>query len=221
LAADDGGGGSVCLMGTGCYANDGRNPVAVTGYLAEAAGWGTPELLPSGFNGKKWLYAYDLSPLQAWRYQNPNEPGEYFIIEKRRSNARDANIPETGIMVWNVNAWENIYAPNLTDYEWQRVDKFGDGMTSSPKWMDGTASGLSMHATGHGNNATYVNVTTTPWSVAVTFDATGGTPSGQVITMRFCGNYSFSGKRSGEGGACFSGVVHFNNAGRKTSYGVN
>jgi len=136
---------ACCLMGNGAHADDGRNPVAVCGYLATAAGWGTATILPWGIDNEAInLKLYNLSPLNVLRYQNPNRPGEYFIIENRLRTGRDTGMNREGTLLWHVNEQGNNFKyPNTPLECWVEV-ALGNGQLCEPAWIDGTSSGLSM-----------------------------------------------------------------------------
>ena len=204
-----------CLMGMGAHAAGGKNPVSVCGYLAAAAGWGTVDLLPAGLNSSsRALKKYHQAPLSVFRHQNPSDLKEYFIVEYRVKEGRDAGLPDNMIVAWHINeAGRNVSYPK-DPYEWKR-----DGVIAAPipivgwlpfshdfKWMDGTAAGVSMQYTSRSGDFAYVNVTTAARSsVAVTFDGNNGTPSSQSITQTFCANYVLPSSNPTRTGYAFTG----------------
>lgn len=157
--------GGYCLMCAGGNA-DPKNPAHVGAYLKHAAGWstkltnmvqGASVTLPAGKN--------EFALLRRNKTQ-------YFIVENRAKEGRDASLPDAGLAVWKVDeAGDNSNeAMTATDhYECSLVqadgnadlemgvnngdpgDLFGNGATfslnSNPNsnWWDGSASGLNIH----------------------------------------------------------------------------
>jgi M6 family metalloprotease-like protein len=97
-----GGAGIFCLMNSG---GDGTNPVNICAYLKYASGWSTVTELTNTSAVAATLTA---TPNTAgfnhfFRYGNPKAPTEYFLLENRLRDGRDANITASGVAVWHVD----------------------------------------------------------------------------------------------------------------------
>lgn len=92
---DSGGVGLFCLMGLGNFPN---NPCEPCAFVKIKAGWERMELLSlpracllkSGEN-------------RCYKLPNPNQPGEYFLLENRLRFGRDARIPDSGLAIWHID----------------------------------------------------------------------------------------------------------------------
>ena len=96
-----GGAGNFSLMASG---NFDHNPVQIDAYLKRASGWATTTDLsylssliatvsaPAGSNFNHF-----------YRFQKPNVPTEYYLVENRQKSGRDALIPGSGIAIWHVD----------------------------------------------------------------------------------------------------------------------
>ena len=97
-----GGTGNFCLMG---YGGDDHNPVQVSAYMKAAAGWADV------FDVKRYevlsvslpTSSIQENPNTFYRYPNPDNPQEYYIIENRQKTGRDAHLPASGIAVWHID----------------------------------------------------------------------------------------------------------------------
>ena len=74
----------------------GRNPCHVDAYLRAAAGWVVPKELPT----EPSLLEIADNLADVWKYTNPADPRQYFLIENRQQTGRDAALPGSGILIW-------------------------------------------------------------------------------------------------------------------------
>ena len=84
--------GPYCLMNSA----SGTNPIYVSAYLRAAAGWVTPMELPSAPS----LLAVTNRRDSVWRYTNPFDSKQYYLIENRQKKGRDSGLPGGGILIW-------------------------------------------------------------------------------------------------------------------------
>ncbi|MBK7052409.1 MAG: M6 family metalloprotease domain-containing protein [Rhodoferax sp.] len=101
-----GGAGVFCLMNAGSF---GTNPSPPNGYLRHKAGWGTAETITASTNSSRSLTAESNGRLanNFLIHYNPSNSQEYFLIENRYKNDRDAGLPTGGIAVWHVDEQGN------------------------------------------------------------------------------------------------------------------
>ena len=162
--------GVFCLMCGGGGGAFEKNPAQVGAYLKNAAGWGgglTP-IVP-GITITLDAASNDFAILR-------KSSTEYFILENRVAQGRDAGLPGGGLAIWHVDeAGDNsneqmtaaqhyecalVQADGRTDLERKRnqgqaADLFHAGGTSSldggnpaNRWWDGSASGLTLSGIG-------------------------------------------------------------------------
>ena len=158
--------GHYCLM---CYGGADTNPVHVSAYLKNEAGW-TSKLttLAPGSSFPVSAGANDF-------LIHAKNSTEYFIIENRRQTGRDAALPDAGLLIWHVdengsNSNEQMSAAQHYELSLEQADNhfdlehganqgdssdlygspdtqmFGDASTPNSKWWDGSASGLDIVA---------------------------------------------------------------------------
>lgn len=87
--------GRYCLMCLGCNA-DARNPTYVGAYLRWRAGWGDAVAITSG--------EHRLPPSTTNRFLiHRRSETEYFLIENRRNQGRDAALAASGLAIWHID----------------------------------------------------------------------------------------------------------------------
>lgn len=156
--------GKYCLMCAG--GRDKKNPAQVCAYLKYKAGWAdkvTP-ITEGAYAVKAGVNDF---------FIRAKSPTEYFIIENRLQEGRDASLPASGLAIWHVdelgsNDYEDMkpkrhyecsleQADNLFDLE-QKANvgdgrdlysaevnsSFGDSTGPNSKWWDGSSSGLEI-----------------------------------------------------------------------------
>lgn len=159
------GAGDYCLMAFG--GTNEKNPVQVDAYLKNEAGWTssltpiTPGIAGSVTVGQNDFYIYSKSAT------------EYFIIENRQQQGRDASLPDAGLAIWHIDELGNnsneqmtpgqhyecsieqsdnlfhlehgVNAGDASDlFSGPQTPRFADDSTPNSKWWDGTASGLTI-----------------------------------------------------------------------------
>ena len=89
------------------------NPIYVDAYLRAAAGWVTPRELPSA----PALITVSNRLDCVWRYSNPSDSKQYYLIENRQNKGRDSNIPGGGILIWRCDeTGDNEYPERLSGF---------------------------------------------------------------------------------------------------------
>jgi M6 family metalloprotease-like protein len=162
---DSTGVGAFCLM---CYGAYDRNPVEPCAYMKYDAGWGdVTELvlpqagLPAPGDGNTMF-----------RFTNPSNAREYYLVENRQRSGRDINLPDDGLAIWHVDEDGNNSYQQQTpafhylvtlvqadgDWDFEHNRNYGDGndlyhATQYPSctpisdpntdWWDGSESGAS------------------------------------------------------------------------------
>lgn len=156
--------GNYCLM---CYGGNNKNPVQISAYLKNEAGWATTikSITPgitaslSAANNDFYIYA--------------RNSDEYFIIENRQKTGRDAFLPDAGLAVWHVDETASNNNEQMTptqhyecsleqaDNRFDLENKanggdvedlfsapdntvFSDTTSPNSKWWDGSNSGLNI-----------------------------------------------------------------------------
>ena len=96
-----GGAGLFCLMNSGGI---GGNPSQICAYLKRASGWGTTTELDADSSLVAEVTASAGTNFNHfYRFQNPNVPTEYYLVENRQQVGRDALLPASGIAIWHVD----------------------------------------------------------------------------------------------------------------------
>ena len=95
-----------------CGSADEANPPYFDAYLRTAAGWVEPQLLPSAGG----TVTVRNNHTDVWKYENPKDPSEYYLIENRQKTGRDASIKGSGILIWRCYEWGNNCYPDPTTY---------------------------------------------------------------------------------------------------------
>ncbi|MEP6980645.1 MAG: M6 family metalloprotease domain-containing protein, partial [Nakamurella sp.] len=157
--------GNYCLM---CNGGSNTNPVHVSGYLKNVAGWATSvRTLDNGMIA-------DVHAGQNDFLIHRKNATEYFLLENRQQTGRDSVLPDAGLAIWHVdelgsNSDEQMTAAQHYELSLEQADhrfdlehnsNAGDATdlygapdevfdtTSAPdsRWWDGGASGLDITA---------------------------------------------------------------------------
>ncbi len=158
--------GAYCLMCAGANINP-RNPTQISAYLKRASGWaGSVTPLAHGQDLTLNAGANEFALLA-------KDSKEYFLIEARTRQGRDAALPGAGLAIWHIdeagnNSFEQMSATRHYEVSLEQADgrfqfeklagqmgdvgdlfagaaaRFGDSTTPSSKWWDGTASQLTL-----------------------------------------------------------------------------
>ncbi|MGD8663164.1 MAG: M6 family metalloprotease domain-containing protein [Desulfobacterales bacterium] len=156
--------GHYCLM---CYGGNDKNPVQVSAYLKNEAGWATKSItITPGITAS-------LNAANNEFYLFAKNSNEYFIIENRQKSGRDTFLPDAGLAIWHVdeNASNNNeqmtpaqhyecsleQADNRFDLEGNANGGDAEDLFASPdnkvfsdttapdsNWWDGSNSGLNI-----------------------------------------------------------------------------
>lgn len=155
--------GNYCLM---CFGGSDTNPVHVSAFLKSEAGWTAS--LTQATPGEVSLRAG-----QNEFVVHRRDDREYFLLENRRRTARDASLPDDGLVIWHVDEEGNNSHEQMTpdrhymlsleqadgrfDLESRQgtgdtqdlfgapdATSFGDATTPNSRWWDGTPSGLEI-----------------------------------------------------------------------------
>lgn len=98
---DSSGVGYFDLMASGCHADGGRNPVPPNGYLRQTCGWETPTDITDA--APDTVFSHTINAYETYRISHPTLSNEFFIIESRRNQGRNAELPDEGLMIWHVD----------------------------------------------------------------------------------------------------------------------
>lgn len=193
------GDGNYCLM---AYGGSDTNPVEICGYLKKEIGWATKETqitpglfasVPAGTN-------------EFFTHYNPKKKTEYFLIENRERQGRDAALPASGLVIWHVdetgsNNYEQMTAPQHYECSVEQADGcrhleqgknygdsadlfaapratcFNDNTNPSAKWWDGSLSGLDIsQISPPGNPMTFIAGGFVTWPYGRTINNFDSTP---------------------------------------------
>lgn len=95
--------GGWCLMGVGCYNNDGRTPAHLNPWFKQHLGWMEPELI----QGEPRVYEIPTitdSAKKVYKLEIQGSRGkEYFLVENRQQKGFDTHLPGEGLLIWHVN----------------------------------------------------------------------------------------------------------------------
>ncbi len=153
--AEDGIGGwdLMCTSGS-------KNPPPPNPHFRNLAGWGNEVLI-----GEKDTTLVSVSnDFNIYKYVNPNDPKEFFLIESRLKEGRNGGIPGSGLTIWHIdrNGWHQadniedqvvyiehsynaVTTHNIAPYRSDLVSEFSSKTSPSPKWHSGEESGLRIY----------------------------------------------------------------------------
>lgn len=136
-----------------CNPGEATNPVWPNPYFLSKNGYGkTIDVTATGADVND-----PTNSLTFYRYNNKNNPAEYFIVHAKRKALRGSSFPDEGVTVWRVNtAGDNqttkheislVHANNNKDVHTAACYKpgkqeYNDNTTPNAKWLNGSASGL-------------------------------------------------------------------------------
>jgi M6 family metalloprotease-like protein len=113
--------GLYCLM---AYQGASNNPVPPNPFLRNSAGWENITdissyigdiTLPSNINS-------------TFKYDNPTNPNEYFLVENRTKTGRNESLPDEGMMIWHIDqGGYNEYQDMTPDKHFQVSLEQADG----------------------------------------------------------------------------------------------
>ena len=136
-----------------CNPGEKTNPVWPNPYFLSKNGYGkTVDVTTSGADVND-----PTNSMIFYRYNNKNNPAEYFIIHSKRKALRGSSFPDEGVTVWRVNTKGDnqttkheislVHANNNKDVHTAACYKpgkseYNDNTTPNAKWLDGSSSGL-------------------------------------------------------------------------------
>ena len=101
-------------------------PQNIDPYLRMHAGWLTPTELPK--DGEEHTYTVTTDKNSVYKFTNPNNAKEYYLIENRQQKGSDALLPSHGIFIWRCNEdGSNTYS-SKTYTEGEYLQGFADGV---------------------------------------------------------------------------------------------
>lgn len=99
--SSEGGAGVFCLMNSG---GNGGNPSQICAYLKRASGWATTIELAASSSLTGMVGSAGTNFNTFYRYAKPGVSTEYFLIENRQQEGRDADqLPGGGLAVWHID----------------------------------------------------------------------------------------------------------------------
>ncbi len=109
--------GRWCLMGVGCYNNDGKTPGHLSAWCKLHLGWAKPETI-KGSPQTYSIPAVTGNGANIFKLEIKGSGGkEYFLVENRQQKGFDEFLPSNGLLVWHVDETRgSSYFPN-TDYK--------------------------------------------------------------------------------------------------------
>ncbi|HXV80433.1 MAG TPA: M6 family metalloprotease domain-containing protein [Candidatus Binatia bacterium] len=158
--------GAYCLMCAGGNINE-KNPANISAYLKRLSGWAR------NVTAIQHNQQIDLASGQNDFAIFAKNNGEYFIVENRRKNGRDASLPDEGLAIWHVdedgdNSNEQMtpsqhyelslkqadgnfhlersphHYGDATDLYGEANTRFADSTSPNSKWWDGMMSNLDI-----------------------------------------------------------------------------
>lgn len=134
------GAGPYCLM---AY-NGWKNPVPMNAYYRALSGWEDIKTITPGTTG---TYRIVANINESYRYVNPYNADEMFIVEARVKAGRNQDLPDEGIMIWHIdgngsNSWpQNTpaehYLAQLEQADGRRDLENNRGGDSTDLWAAG------------------------------------------------------------------------------------
>ncbi len=118
---DSAGLGEYCLMSFGTYPGDPVHPCA---YLKDEAGWTATTQITASIG----FVTLEHPAFHALKIAHPYNPREYFLIENRQRNGRDARIFDSGLMILHVDrdGW-NSYQQMTPEFHYEVSLEQADG----------------------------------------------------------------------------------------------
>ncbi|HPF41575.1 MAG TPA: M6 family metalloprotease domain-containing protein [Phycisphaerae bacterium] len=187
--------GDFDLMGTLASSAFDTNPPEPGAYLKDLAGWANVTELSSPATGLSLVAGTNTF----YKFTNPMNSNEFFILENRQQSGRDASLPDAGIAIWHIDlgvsdnndedrTFAMHYQASLEQADGQfhledssnPANQYGDandlynaaGVTS----FDGATTPDSDWWDGTGSNLAISNISASGASMTFDFDDGSGTP---------------------------------------------
>ncbi len=188
---DSSGVGQFCVM---CSVGPGTNPIEPSAYMKYTAGWANV-YKPTGY----------VSGLSApctgnvvYKFDNPSDPHEYYLIENRQRSGRDAAIPDNGLAIWHVdedgsNNWQQqtadyhyevtlVQADGDWDLEHNRNNGDGSDLYASTAYTECTPNSYPNTGWWGGGESGYYFTGISGSGATMTFDFADGPPFNPAFT---------------------------------------
>jgi immune inhibitor A len=94
--------GSWCLMGVGCWNNEGRTPAHPSAWCKLHLGWTEPKLLDQIPQLQDIPAVIDDKTIYKVLVQD-SDGKEYFLLENRQQKGFDEYLPSSGLLIWHVD----------------------------------------------------------------------------------------------------------------------
>jgi immune inhibitor A len=95
--------GDWCLMGVGSFVNNGQDPTHLDPWCKIKLGWVEPEVV-TGKPADYMIPGIIDKAKKIYKLEVPKTKGkEYFLVENRRKEGFDKDIPAEGLLVWHVD----------------------------------------------------------------------------------------------------------------------
>ena len=147
-----GGAGLFCLMNSGGH---GTNPSAICGYLRYKSGWGTATTINANTNTLATLTAHNSNLMLNEFLRHAKNSTEYYLIENRFKNRRDAQLPTGGIAIWHVDELGNHndqrYAHQSTHHNYEAALIQADNLRELERDLGSDADDLFYSGNASGN----------------------------------------------------------------------
>jgi len=119
--------GSWCLMGIGCYNNDGKTPSHPSAWCKLHLGWTEPKILNQIPDIQDIPAVIDNKTIYKIEIQGTDKK-EYFLLENRQQKGFDEDLPYNGLLIWHVNEKACVVqAPNFDPNNFFITLKQSDG----------------------------------------------------------------------------------------------
>ncbi len=93
---DSTGVGQFCIM---CYGTSATNPCEPCAYMKYDAGWGDVTVLTNPQGG----LAVPIATNVMYKFEHPDLPNEYYLVENRQRTGRDVGLPDDGLAIWHID----------------------------------------------------------------------------------------------------------------------
>jgi immune inhibitor A len=105
--------GRWCLMGVGCYNEDGRIPAHLSAWCKIHLGWAQPQIITGDPQTYK-IQAVTESDKNIYKIKFKGlEEKEYFLVENRQQEGFDKFLPSNGLLIWHVDESKALdHSPN-------------------------------------------------------------------------------------------------------------
>ncbi|WP_158839613.1 M6 family metalloprotease domain-containing protein [Polaribacter sp. L3A8] len=184
-----------------CSYGNRKNPSTPNPYFLNLAGWGTT----ININSANQTFTENSNSLRSYKYTNPSNSKEFYLIEPRRKTGRSTSLPDEGITIWHINengnnqradkqvalehANNNINVHNAACWHNGGSTTFNDNTAPSAKWYNGSNSALKVSNVGNVGNSMSFTIgnggTTGGGEAAISSPTPGSTLSAASINFKW------------------------------------